>query len=107
VPKVPTRRVTLRPSVKLDARSLRTIMSARISAVRNYMREKCAPNYCPKHIFIVNGSEEYERPEEIALQIVRNPTSVYEVLYIDSKIAVYAASASYLHSLAVVAGGGE
>jgi hypothetical protein len=103
VPKVPTRRINLTPPAQPDARSLRTIMSARISAVRRYMRGKCTPDHCPSHVFIVNGNEEHERPEEVAMQIMRSPTSVYEVLYIDSKIAVYAASASYLHSLAVVA----
>jgi hypothetical protein len=104
VPKVPKRRVSVTPPAQPDARSLRTIMSVRILAVREYMRENCTPNHCPNHIFIVNGVKEYERPEEIAMQIVRNPTSVSEVLYIDSKIAVYAASASYLHSLALATG---
>ena len=104
VPKVPTRRLSIRPPAQPDARSLRTIMSARISAVRMSMRENCNPSHCPRHIFIVNGAREYERPEDIALQVVRNPTSVSEVLYIDSKIAVYAASASFLHSLALAAG---
>jgi len=107
VPKIPARRVSIRPPAQPDARSLRTIMSARISAVRMRIREKCTPDHCPKHIFIVNGVEEYERPEEIAMQIMRNPTSIYEVLYIDSKLAVYAASASHLHGLALVAGGEE
>jgi len=104
VPKVPTRRLNIRPPAQPDARSLRVIMSARISAVRMSMRENCNPSHCPKHIFIVNGDREYERPEEIALQVVKNPTSVSEVLYIDSKIAVYAASASFLHSLALATG---
>jgi hypothetical protein len=103
VPKVPKRRVSIEPPAQPDARSLRTIMSARISAMREYMRETCTPDHCPSYIFIVNGTKEYERPEEVAMQIMRSPTSIYEVLYIDSKIAVYAASASHLHSLAVVA----
>jgi len=103
VPKVPTRRVSVRPPAQPDARSLRTIMSVRISSVRDYMKERCTPDYCPKYIFIVNGFEEYGRPEEVAMQIMRNPTSIYEVLYIDSKVAVYAASASYLHALALLA----
>jgi hypothetical protein len=104
VPKVPKRRVGIKPPAQPDARSLRIIMSARISAVREHMRQNCTPNHCPSYIFIVNGDKEYERPEEVAMQVVRNPTSVSEVLYIDSKIAVYAASASYLHSLALAAG---
>jgi hypothetical protein len=104
VPKVPKRRISIKLPAQPDARSLRIIMSARISAVREHVRESCTPDHCPSYIFIVNGVKEYERPEEIALQVVRNPTSVYEVLYIDSKIAVYAASASYLHSLAMLAG---
>jgi hypothetical protein len=103
VPKVPTRRVVVKPPAQPDARSLRIIMSARVSAVREHMRGNCTPDHCPRHIFIVNGAVEYERPEDVAAQIMRNPTSVSEVLYIDSKIAVYAASASYLHSLALVA----
>jgi hypothetical protein len=107
VPKVPTRRLSIKPPAQPDARSLRTIMSVRISAVRMSMRENCNPSHCPNYIFIVNGAREYERPEDIALQVVRNPTSVSEVLYIDSKIAVYAASASFLHSLALAAGGEE
>jgi hypothetical protein len=82
-------------------------MSARISAMREYMRETCTPDHCPSYIFIVNGAKEYERPEEVSLQIVRDPTSVSEVLYIDSKMAVYAASASYLHSLALLTGDEE
>jgi hypothetical protein len=104
VPKVPTRHLSVKPPAQPDARSLRTIMSARISAVRAYMRDRCTPNYCPNHIFIVNGNEEHERPEDIAMQIMRSPTSVSEVLYIDSRIAVYAASAAYLHSLALATG---
>jgi hypothetical protein len=107
VPRVPKRHVSLNPPAWPNARSLRIIMSARISAVRAYMRERCTPNYCPNYIFIVNGVEERERPEETAMQIVRSPTSIYEVLYIDSRLAVYAASASYLHSLAMTAGGEE
>jgi hypothetical protein len=105
-PKVPTRRISLKPPAQPDARALRTIMSVRISAARAYMRRNCRPEHCPSHVFIVNGVDEYERPEDIALQVVRSPTSVSEVLYIDSKIAVYAASASFLHSLAL-AGGDE
>jgi hypothetical protein len=101
VPKVPKRHVVIRPPAQPDARSLRIIMSARISAVRKHMQGDCSPNHCPRHIFIINGNKELERPEEVAMQIMRNPTSVSEVLYIDSKIAVYAASASYLHSLAL------
>jgi hypothetical protein len=104
VPNVPKARISIRPSAQPNARSLRTIMAARISAVRAYMRQKCTPEHCPNHIFIINGNEEYERPEEVALQITRSPTSIYEVLYIDTKIAVYAASASYLHSLAFATG---
>jgi hypothetical protein len=107
VPEVPTRHVVVKPTAQLDARSLRAIMSARISAVREYMREVCKPEHCPNYIFVVNSDKEYEKPEEVALQIMRNPTSIYEVLYIDSKIAVYAASASFLHSLALIAGGEE
>jgi len=107
VPKVPTRQLSVKPPAQPDARSLRTIMSARISAVRMYMRERCTPNHCPRHIFIVNGNDEHERPEDVAMQIMRNPTSVSEVLYVDSRLAVYAASASYLHSLALAAGGDE
>ena len=104
VPKVPKRHLSIKSPAQPDARSLRIIMSARISAVRAYMQSECKPDHCPNYIFIVNGDKEYERPEDVALQVVRNPTSVSEVLYIDSKIAVYAASASYLHSLALVAG---
>ncbi len=104
VPKVPTRRLSIKPPAQPDARSLRIIMSARISAARIYMRENCSLNHCPNYIFIVNGDKEHERPEEVAMQIMRNPTSVSEVLYIDSKIAVYAASASHLHSLALKTG---
>jgi hypothetical protein len=104
VPKVPKVQVKVNPPAQPDARSLRMIMSIRISAVRVYMRKNCRPDYCPNHIFIVNGVEEYERPEEIAMQVVRNPTSISEVLYIDSKMAVYAASASYLHSLSLATG---
>jgi hypothetical protein len=107
VPKVPARRLSIKPPAQPDARSLRIIMSARISAVRRHMQSDCRPDHCPTHIFLVNGVREYERPEDIALQVVRNPTSVSEVLYIDRKIAVYAASASYLHSLALAAGGEE
>jgi len=107
VPKVPTRQLSIKPPAQPDARSLRTIMSVRISAVRAYMQGKCATNHCPKYIFIVNGDEEYEKPEDVAMQIVRSPTSVSEVLYIDSRIAVYAASASYLHSLALTAEEGK
>ncbi len=103
VPKVPKLRFNIRPVAQPDTRWLRTVMSARISAARLHMRENCKPEHCPNYIFIVNGDREYERPEDIALQIMRDPTSVSEVLYIDSKIAVYAASASYLHSLAMVA----
>jgi len=105
VPKVPTRRLSIKPPAQPDAKTLRIIMSARISAMRAYMRQKkCTPEYCPNYIFIVNGNEEYERPEDVAMQVMRNPTSVSEVLYIDSKITVYAASASYLHSLALASG---
>jgi hypothetical protein len=104
VPKVPTRRLSIKPPAQPDAKSLRIIMSARISAVRVYMRKNCRPDYCPSHIFIINGVEEYERPEDVAMQVVRNPTSISEVLYIDSKMAVYAASASYLHGLALSTG---
>jgi hypothetical protein len=107
VPKMPKRRAIIKPPAQPDARSLRTIMSARISAVREHMREICTPDHCPNYIFIVNGTKEYERPEDVALQIVKNPTSVSEVLYIDSKVAVYAASVSYLHSLALLTGDEE
>jgi hypothetical protein len=103
VPKVPKRRVAVEPPTQPDARSLRMIMSARISAVRVHMRKNCTPNHCPNYVFIVNGDKEYERPEDVAIQIMRSPTSVSEVLYIDTKIAVYAASASFLHSLALAA----
>jgi len=105
VPKVPKRRLSIKPSAQPDARSLRAIMSARISAVRLHMRENCRPDHCPNYVFIVNGVKEYERPEDVALQVVRSPTSVSEVLYIDSKLAVYAASVSYLHTLALATGG--
>jgi hypothetical protein len=115
VPKVPKRRLIIRPFAQLDARSLRVIMSARISAARQQIRSDCPPrapaegepSQCPSYVFIVNGYKEHARPEEIAMQMVGNPTSIYEVLYIDSKIAVYAASASYLHSLALATGGEE
>jgi hypothetical protein len=104
VPKVPKVRVNVNPPAQPDARSLRMIMSARISAVRESVINECTPDSCRRYVFIVNGSYEYERPESVALQVVKSPTSISEVLYIDSKIAVYAASASYLHSLALVAG---
>jgi hypothetical protein len=104
VPKVPKVRLKVNPPAQPDARSLRTIMSIRISAVRSSALSECTPDHCRRYVFIVNGAYEYERPEEIALQVVRNPTSVSEVLYIDSKIAVYAASASYLHGLALATG---
>lgn len=104
VPKVPKVRVKMNPPAQPDARSLRTIMSVRISAVRKSALSECTPQHCRRYVFIVNGAHEYERPEEVAMQVVRSPTSISEVLYIDSKIAVYAASASYLHSLALAAG---
>jgi hypothetical protein len=69
------------------------------------MRENCRPDHCPNYVFIVNGVKEYERPEDVALQVVRSPTSVSEVLYIDGKLAVYAASVSHLHTLALATGG--
>jgi len=104
VPKVPKVRVNVNPPAQPDAKSLRRIMSIRITAVRESLLSECTPQHCKRYIFIVNGAREYERPEEIAMQVVRNPTSVSEVLYIDSKIAVYAATASYLHSLALATG---
>jgi len=104
VPKVPVRRFSIKPPAQPDARSLRIIMSARISSMRAHMRAGCKPEHCPNYIFVVNGDKEYERPEEVAMQIMRNPTSIHEVLYIDSKVAVYATSVSYLHSLTVAAG---
>jgi len=104
VPKVPKVRVKVNPPAQPDARSLRMIMSIRISAVRSTVLGECTPDHCRRYVFIVNGAYEYERPEEVALQVVSNPTSVSEVLYIDSKIAVYAPSASCLHSLALATG---
>jgi hypothetical protein len=104
VPRVPKVRVKVNPPAQPDARSLRMIMSIRISAVRSSVLSECTPEHCRRYVFIVNGAYEYDRPENIALQVVKNPTSVSEVLYIDSRVAVYAASASYLHGLALAAG---
>jgi len=95
VPAVPKFRVKPKPVAVPTAKSLRTLMAGRIAVVVRRMREDKK-----RHIFIINGYEEYERPESTAQQLIRDPTSVSEVLYIDSHMAAYAASASFLHSMA-------
>jgi hypothetical protein len=95
VPAVPKFRVRPKPVAVPTAKSLRTLMSARIAAAVRRMREDRKHN-----VFIVNGYEEYEKPEAVAQQLIRDPTSVSEVLYVDSRMAAYAASASFLHAMA-------
>ncbi len=95
VPNVPKFRVRPKPAATPTAKSLRTLVAARIATVVRRMREDKKHN-----IFIVNGYEEYERPETIVQQLIKDPTSISEVLYIDSRMAAYASSASFLHSMA-------
>jgi len=95
VPAVQKFRIKPKPVAVPDTKSLRTLMAARIATVVRRMLEDKKRN-----IFIINGYEEYERPEAIAQQAIKDPISISEVLYIDSHIATYAASASFLHSMA-------
>jgi len=97
VPEVPRVRIRLpkTPPADLNVRVLRLMLAARVAAIALKAKAKEKD-----YIYVVNGVEAYERPEETALELVSSPTKIREVAYVDPAIAVYAGSASFLHSAA-------
>ncbi len=92
-PQPPKQRVRLSlprtPPRRLTPPQLRLLTAARLVTLVLKSRQR-------GYVYFVNGAEEYERPEEVALSVKKDPTSVYEVAYVDSRIAVYAASVAFL-----------